>query len=329
MKSGMLSLALVAGSLPFVALAAEPPVPEEKSPLAGGSVEFVNENDVYGFHGDRYYTDGLRLAYLSAPLDGDRGLVRRFHIGLAQEIYTAEDRYTRNPEPTDHPYSAWLYASGGMTFEHGDALDVITLRAGVVGPSALGRQVQNNYHHAIGIKPLRGWDTQMHDEPGVDLEWRHTRRYTLFKSGDWKVVFLPRVSLEAGTVRDYAAVGGQLVFGYGDVNDFGVVTMRQGGVDGAPVLLKRRESWRILPDACHGFLDAQGEVWAHNMPLDGNLWHDSRSVDSNTFVGQFGFGVAAYWGCVKVTLSQMVRTKEFESQSSPFWFGGLTVRVAY
>lgn len=329
MKVRPLSLLFFSSCLILVARAGEVARVAPVSLLAGGSVEFVNENDVYGGHSDRYYTNGMRFAYLSAPIGDDAALVRRWHLGVAQEIYAPESRYTPAAPAGDWPYSAWLYASAGMTFEHGDALDVLTLRAGVVGPSALGREVQNNYHHAIGVLPLKGWDSQLHDEPGVDIEWRHTHRFVLLSSGGWTVKFLPRVSLEGGTVRDYASAGAQLVFGYGEVNDFGVVTIRQGGVDGAPVVLRRRESLTVLPDACHLFLDVQGEAWARNMPLDGNLWHDSASVDSNTFVGQFGGGISAYWGCAKVTLSQLARTREFSTQNGLFWFGGLTVRVAY
>ena len=91
----------------------------------------------------------------------------------------------------------------------------------------------------------------------------------------------------------------------------------------------RREScggW--APDAWYVFLDAQGEAYARNMALDGNLWHDSRSVDSRPVVGQFFAGVAAHWGAARVSFTQVLRTEEFRGQKDrPFMFGAVMVTV--
>jgi lipid A 3-O-deacylase len=299
-----------------------------------GALDFASENDVYGQWGDRYYTNGLRLAYVSpdmlAPEAKDDRPSLRWFAGAAQEIYTPRNRYTTNPPADDHPYSAWLYATGGVAWADKSSLDLFTLNTGVVGPSALGEQVQNNYHRAIFVKPLNGWDTQMHDEPGVNVAylrvWRLRGEEDPTELG---VEVLPRCGFDAGTVRTRAVVGVQVRFGVNMPDDFGEMRMRDGITGAAPTRYVRRDSWRWMPDAWYCFLDAQGEAWAHNMALDGSLWHDSRSVDSRPVVGQFSIGFAAHWGQARVAFTQIVRTEEFSGQKdNPFTYGALTVTTS-
>lgn len=299
------------------------------------AVDLTTENDVYGNWGDRYYTNGVRLAYVSPdvlfPGDSGRDSTLRWFAGAAQEIYAPKDRYSRLPPAGDHPYSAWLYATGGLAWADDTSLDLFTVNAGVVGPSALGEQAQNNYHRLIGVKPLNGWDTQLHDEPGVDIAWVRVWRLDLARAeSGWGVQLLPRVGAEGGTVRTRASAGLQVRFGVNLPDDFGELRLRDGLTGAAPSCYRRRSTWTALPDAWYVFADAQGEAWARNMALDGSLWHDSRSVDSRPFVGQFSAGIAAHWGAARVAFSQTVRTGEFVGQEDdPFVFGAITVTVAY
>lgn len=294
-------------------------------------MDFSTENDVFGGWGDRYYTSAVRLAYVSPDMRSVVPTTLRWFAGAAHEIYAPKDRYAENPPDGDHPYSAWLYATCGLAWADSRSLDIFTLNAGVVGPSALGEQIQNNYHRLIGVKPLNGWDTQLRDEPGVDLAWLRVWRLDLARSDSgWGVQLLPRAGAEAGTVRLRASAGAQLRIGVNLPDDFGELRLRDGLTGAAPVRAVRRDSLTVLPDAWYVFVDAQGEAWGRNMALDGNLWHDSRSVDSERFVGQFSAGVAAHWGAARVAFSQVVRTREFAGQEDdPFVYGALSVTVVY
>jgi hypothetical protein len=48
-------------------------------------------------------------------------------------------------------------------------------------------------------------------------------------------------------------------------------------------------------------------------------------VDKNTWVGDFQFGVAVSIDAVRVALTEVDRTREFEGQQHPDSFGALTV----
>ena len=102
---------------------------ETKSDKEIGTFSFQLENDLFSGT-DRHYTNGIRLSWLSP--DGDTvdslELVRdtletfaldatgrdsennqiRFGLSLGQDMYTPEDRASRNLIIDDRPYAAWL-----------------------------------------------------------------------------------------------------------------------------------------------------------------------------------------------------------------------------
>lgn len=300
-----------------------------------GAFAFDSENDVYGKWSDQYYTNGLRFVYVSRDqLDArPEEPTLRWFGGFAQEIYTPTEPYrsAKSAPAWDRPYSAWLYATGGVAWADKDSLDLFTLNLGIVGPSALGEQVQNNWHRLLDVERWSGWDTQLHDEAGVGLAWLRVWRIRLAETDSgWGFEALPRVGLEAGTVRDIARAGIQWRFGKNLPEDFGQIAMRDGLTGAAPVKYVDRTGYRFLPDAWYFFADAGVEARAFDMTLDGSIWHDSRSVDREWCVGQFSAGIAAHWGAARVAFTQTVRTKEFKSQSErPFVFGAITVTVSH
>lgn len=329
-------IALISTLIVFVPLfAAEGPEPVSECSKAGlSAVEIATENDIFAMlvthGGDKYYSNGFKLAYVTPALNDatDSGLWRA-HFGLVHELYTAGDTGSPNPPVSDHPYSAWLYGVVGAGYETDSTLDLFSLRAGVVGPSALGKQLQNGYHRLASEATTEGWNTQLHDEPGIDVEWRRVWRIRLTEpTSGIDCDLLPRIGYEVGTVRHVGTGGLQFRFGKNLPRDFGVRTLRESAVNGAPVKFKSSGSgW--APDSYYGFFDFSVEGRVRDMALDGSLYHDGRSVDSNPFVAQGGFGFALHWGGVRVTLSEYVRSEEFKGQGSPFWFGALTLTTSF
>lgn len=293
--------------------------------VSPAAVSLASENDVYGGHGDRYYTNGMRLLWLAEPAPGESS---RFFCGAAHEIYTPRDWVPKSASPDDHPYSAWLYATAGLAITDERRMDLWTLNAGVVGPSAFGEQVQSEWHRIIGVKRFNGWDTQLRDEPGVDLAWlRVWRLRAAGVGGGYAVDVLPRLGVEVGTVRDVAKVAVQVRLGRNLPADFGELRLRDGIAGLSPARMERPASRSWAPDSWYAYADFQGEAWARHMMLDGNLWHDSRSVDAERAVAQISCGLTGHWGAARVSLFQALRTREFRTQDGVFLFGGLSVTV--
>ena len=295
-----------------------------------GTLALFVENDI-GWS-DKYYTSGLRAAY-TTPVIFENGLPKlfqdmlalsplatpsptcpvayRLHFALTHEFYTPKHETWRVPPPGDHPFSGLLYGTFGVSSETENRLDALEIELGIIGPSAGAQRAQNDWHRVIGSPVSNGWHTQLRDEPIVQFAWTRVWRFHWLGNstpqGGFSLEWLPRLHLEAGTVRDYASAGWQWRTGWNLGKDFGA------GLLHSTSALVRPASNRHGTSAWF-FLDVQAEYWALNMPLDGNNWHRSRSVHSYPWVGQVSLGFTAQFGQWRLGITEVLRTKEFRGQ---------------
>lgn len=309
----------------------------------------IEENDSVGFDTDKYYTQGIALTYLGGDVDresewagpfqalSDLGLFapprpdtpRRYEILLGQSMFTPEDTAREDPDPDDRPYAGWFYGGVGLIQDTDRRrLDHLELLAGIVGPSAEGKKVQNDYHQFIGVDESRGWDRQLHDEPGLMLSYE--RKWRLLQEvGDGLAVdAIPEVGATVGNVMTYAEVGGLLRFGKNLEADYGQARIRPA-LSGTSYF----NSDYLDPDSPFGFyvfVGAQARAVARNMFLDGNTFEDSSEVDSEPLVADLMGGASLFWGeTVKVDGVAIYRTEEFEGQSDPTRFAGINVTIGF
>lgn len=310
----------------------------------------IEENDSIGFDTDKDYTQGIALTYLggdvgresewAAPFNAlsDIGLFetsepdkisRRYEILLGQNMFTPEDTSRDDPDPDDRPYAAWLYGGVGLIQDTDRRrLDHLELLVGVVGSSAEGKKVQNDYHQFIGVDESRGWDEQLHDEPGLMLSYERKWRLLQEVGNGLAVDAIPEVGVTVGNVMTYAEAGGMLRFGKNLEADYGQARIRPA-LSGTSYF----NSDYVDPDSPFGFylfVGAQGRAVARNMFLDGNTFEDSRDVDSEPLVADLMGGMSLFWGeTVKLDGVAIYRTEEFEDQSDPTKFAGINVTVGF
>lgn len=124
-------------------------------------ISFTTENDAYLLqYKDAYYTNGLFLSYTRASKKSS--FKRLNSIELGQMIYTPLNRSVNPLSLIDRPYSGLLYLQYQQTnFIKKDALFQWSLRAGVVGESSRGENVQNWFHAALKFKKFDGWKYQV------------------------------------------------------------------------------------------------------------------------------------------------------------------------
>src|SRR5579863_5340409 len=152
----------------------------------GWRTNLLEENDSLYFHTDKHYTQGLRLSLLSPVLREESWAdelfdfakhiptvfaenephTRRDSLFFGQSVFTPENLDIKPPSPRDRPYGGWLYGGASMLQETGRQLENFEVDVGVVGPGALGKQVQNDWHQFIGIHQAKGWSDQIQNEPG-------------------------------------------------------------------------------------------------------------------------------------------------------------------
>jgi len=317
--------------------AAPPPDPQ-------GTWTFQVENDaVSTFKGtsDQYYTSGLRLGYTSGTTHVPEFLsgigravwgdgVQRVSIDLSQSIFTPRNTQARQPVPGDRPYAGWLHADLGLIHDTDEARSVLGLSLGVVGPSALGKTVQNGFHNIIGDTPNLGWRNQIKDEPAVELLAERTYRLPLYRFNvaglnGLETDVLPSATVGIGTVRDYVQAGISLRLGQGLASDFGAPRMRPG-LTGTDAYLPTR------PFAWYVFAGADGQAIARDVFLDGNTFRDrpTSHVTKRPFVGEFQGGLAVMAYGVRLTYTQTWQTEEFRRQKAGlFNFGSLALSAKF
>lgn len=279
---------------------------------------------------DRHYTNAYALTFAYQPdwaaafwdgigLPADRAAAG-FVVG--QQMYTPEDIEAEIPDPNDEPYAGYLY--GGvylqrqMNREPGVAtLDHVELNVGVVGPSAQADTVQEEVHATFEEAEPRGWDYQLEDEVAVQVFARRKWRIDLLPEDaavQWQVI--PKLGAALGTVR-IAAEGEVLTrVGLNLPDDFGPGRIWD--------LQSATGSFDADGLSVYGFLGAGGRAVAWDTFLDGNVYHDSASVDREPIVGELRAGVTAgyrmeQWA-IEASYGITFNTDRFETQDTTDWY---------
>lgn len=307
-----------------------------------GVWSLTSENDLFGGT-DRNYSNGLRiervtpanrvtpgLAWVAARipvLDLERTELRQ-GFALSHAIFTPEDIETPEPDPNDRPYAGWLYFSATAVAttplsERQMVQDVLQVNLGVVGPSAAGRFVQENWHDIIRITEPQGWDSQLKDEPGIEVIAQRMRQ---FEGSELPFGLETDYALHGGAtlgnVRTYAAIGGLARIGWDLGADFGPPRIRPA-LAGAGV---------FDPESAIGgyvFAGLEARAVARDMFLDGNLWRDGPRVeDRRDFVADAQMGIAMHYNDVQIAFTYVHRTEEFVAQAGPQRFGAVSISIA-
>lgn len=175
------------------------------------------DNDMYiNPNHDRYYSDASILTFIHAsPVpDSSSRLAKRlmsYHVG--QEIYNPSDSHIKRPSQFDRPFTGYLFMDVGYNwlYKNEDVLK-FTAQVGTIGPAALGKQTQVNFHKVFGLHPVGSWDKyQLNTEPGINLDLDYKK--LLYRTpGSWfDVTFNPEAEL--GTTFANANLGAMFRIG--------------------------------------------------------------------------------------------------------------------
>ena len=301
-----------------------------------GSINFVVANDV--FNGtDRYYTNGGLLTYTASPLYTPDWAVSaaktisyfsnwttvRASYAIGQDIFTPKVLGATNPDPRDRPYAGWLYGSFGLIGETGDTLDQIGLNLGVVGPAALGREVQNGFHSLVGDNGSQGWSYQLRNEPTVNLFYQRSWRELASASfGYFGADITPHAGFALGNAYDYANAGAVLRFGHNLQLDYGPPQINPS-LPGTGFFNPTHDlSWYL-------FAAFDGRAVGRNIFLDGNTFTDSRRVGHRVFVGEASAGAMVTWRNVQLGYVQIWRSAEFAGRDTKDLYSAVTLSARW
>lgn len=306
-----------------------------------GAFTFTLENDTLT-GSDNNYTNGLGVTWVSNELGsyGDERFVRKWGNfwsflpgitddgtntyaawSIVQEMHTPDEIEDPNPPASDQPYAGILYVDSVLYGRNGPWTHAWELKLGVVGPASQADNVQTEFHELIGGDEPMGWDTQLPDEPVINVGytasymWREGR---VGKAAEWRLIPIGHVGL--GTYFTGVGLGMYGEIGWNLVDALATTSLRQGFNAASTVGVGPVNGWSV---SFFGGLGGFGI--GHYLPLDGTVFKDSRSVDTKPFVGTASLGFSVRHEDWIVSLAASVSTDAFETQDKAAEFGTLSV----
>lgn len=320
-----------------VTLVAPVPAQSEDEPVATnptyGIVGLEYENDLFAGR-DRFYTNGVRATWIprrpTVPgwLRNTARLIPMFrgdgplhhYYALGQNMYTPEDITDPDPPDDSRPYAGWLYLNAGLLEERGDQLDHVSIGIGTIGPASQADRVQREIHRHVGENRPAGWDTQLHDEPTLQIDYeRQWRNFLGFHRFNFESDVIPHAGGAVGNAFTYANAGLTLRSGQRLPRGYGPPRIAPARAGTAMFVPRDRFGWYL-------FAGVDGRAVARDITLDGNTLRESRSVTREPWVGEAHVGLVVNFGDVRISYTHVFRSQTFREQpTSKTEFGAMSL----
>ena len=314
------------------AQAASEPAPES------GAFGILFENDWFG-DADHDYTNGVELTYTTAPQDSPDWLIDVAHwlpfftasgkgdvrtrYALGQNMFTPIDKTRANPSPTDRPYAGFLYGTAGLVGDSGTHLDQLQFTFGVVGPMSLAGDAQNWVHGIVGDKKAKGWHYQLHNEPGLIIQYERSIKLIPPTSFVGLLFDLePHYGAAVGNVYDFANAGVMARLGFNLPGDYGPMRID-------PSMPGSNFFEPTGGFSAYVFAGADGRAIARNLFLDGNTWESSRSVIKKNLVYDYDLGAAITFRAMRLSYTYVIRSREYSTQPKMSKFGAVALTFRF
>jgi hypothetical protein len=113
----------------------------------------------------------------------------------------------------DRPFAAYLYSSFGIKNVYKDDKILNTsLQIGVVGPNAFGEELQDFIHNIYGFREAEGWELQIKNAFGFNLDADYTRLLTTNSAKTLDISWLS--AARVGTIYTNISSGFYMRFGF-------------------------------------------------------------------------------------------------------------------
>ncbi len=274
--------------------------------------EFKWSND-FEYQTDYYYTNGFSFE-LFAPWIKDNPVnsmllsysskdVVLFGFTLLQDIYTPKAKfYIHDQLNGDRPFASYiLFGAKKISYNKGARIKLYSeLQVGVLGPAALGEEVQNGIHKLLPTSgEVNGWENQISNSLMINYSASIGKTLTITKWFEASGIFSSQLGLP------FTNAGLGLHVRVGMFNSF------PAGFE----FLSKRE-WEVFFT-----LSAEEKIIGYNATLQGGLF--SKSVYTlqqiNRFVGYASLGFTVIYKGVKLEYVQHFNTPEFSNSLYHSW----------
>ncbi len=301
-------------------------------------INYYFENDVFS-NTDNAYTDGSRLSalmyrpegeseWLNIPFTESLDRVHFISFSLTRQMFTPHDLTRSDVIEDDRPYAGWLYVEAGLHQSSETNLDSLALQVGVVGPASGMEQLQKFIHDKLGSEIPQGWDNQLNNEVGVQLNYQHKWRYIPEPLWGVESSLVPFVGGEFGNIAIKANTGVLLRMGWNVPEDFGSSSIDEGGENGIPV--RRKCLYTVVkPWSFNLYLSGGGTFVARDIFLDGNTFSDSHSVDKNYLKAYGSFGFSGRYKNFSLDYIKTYHSKQFKNNDDVHSIGSIILSYVF
>ena len=306
-----------------------------------GSFSFTLENDTFT-GSDNNYSNGMSFAWASPeraeldpdgwleawiglwdglPMVADEGASTHASFSIGQQVYTPHDIDDPTPPPDDQPYAGLLVLDAGLHNRreaHGLSYN---LRLGLVGPAARADHIQTEFHELIDAAIPAAWHTQLPNEAIVNVDV--TGAQLLFQEELDGALAVRMAGLGTASLGNFftgAGATAYLELGWNLQPALGGTALRHGFSSASTIGAGPLDGHSLSLTAA-----LSGYAIGHYLPLDGTVFRDSASVDTEPFVGAITYGLSYRTGSFVLGLGQSFFSDAFETQRQRAEFGTISL----
>ena len=293
------------------------------------------ENDVGSIGGpgtDHGYTQGLKFSYVATTehqptflnfMTHDSLAKTNLGFGVSQKLFTPAGIDNSNLIQDDRPYAAWLAADVFYHFQSEHQSQLIALSLGIIGPEALGENMQNSYHKATNYMLAEGWHHQLATEPTAEISYQQRNRFYEFNKSEHNKTFdaITLVGGDIGNVLIDGYFGAMVRYGYNVPTDLGPT--RPSLLNGERFLSENTQ----IEDRFYFYSFAAARVIGvgRNIFLDGNTFKSSHRVKKRLAVLENEIGVSLNYNNLNLTWRFVTATPEFEEKNEHKSFASISL----
>ncbi|MES2651855.1 MAG: lipid A deacylase LpxR family protein [Bacteroidota bacterium] len=287
-------------------------------------IGLITDNDYYiAFKQDRYYTEGAFLYYRHALKQeniNSKFEKKIIDFELGQKIYNSYWSHLPDVKTHDRPFAGYAYASVAMGwFYKNESILKATAQVGILGPNALGKEVQTFFHKKIlnAYYTVEGWDYQVKNELGLnfDLSYQHL----FYHSANRLIDVSGSSSVQIGNTFSGANAG--ILIRLGNMNSFYESSYANSRIQ------NRTGDQRKTPLELFLFTKPQLNFAAYDGTIQGGLFRSDKGpvtfgIKHWVYSQQIGLNFA--WKRLSSKAIVTLRTKEVQSNAKAYHYASGT-----